>query len=101
MTATALLHAHGVQVARYPDGGLKLAGLGSLPPEEARRLVAYARAHKAEILAEMKAEEEHPAERYAQGCPKYWAACLQCPDAGLGSLYFCKRLRTPEGGWRQ
>jgi hypothetical protein len=99
MTATALLHAHGVQVIRSDDGQMKLSGLAALSPDRARKIVEHARANKAEILAETMAEEEHPAERYAQGCPKYWAHCLQCPDARLGSLFFCRKLRAEDGRW--
>ena len=98
MSPRDLLHAHGVQVVLSAAGDLRLAGLGALDPDQAKRMVEHAKANRAEILAEVEAE--HPARRYAQRCPKYWSACFQCPDAALGSLYFCKKFRSPDGGWK-
>lgn len=99
MNATALLHAHGVRVIYSNDGGLKLSGLAALSPERAREIVEHAREHRAEILAEMRAEDEHPAERYARLCSMFGAGCLQCPESRMGNLYFCRKFRAEDGRW--
>ncbi len=101
MSASDLLHAHGVQVVRSPDGELKLLGLGSLPVGQARVVVDYARANKAAILAEMEAQAEHPKDRYARLCAGYWEDCTSCPSCDLSALYFCRKFRDQEGRWLQ
>ncbi len=56
MSALAALRELGAQPRLAPDGRLVVGGLDRLPPGRAVRAVELARAHKAEVQAELKAQ---------------------------------------------
>jgi hypothetical protein len=53
MSAARLLIEAGLSVRSVPGGGLAVDGLAGLPASRARELLDYAKARKAEILAEL------------------------------------------------
>jgi hypothetical protein len=55
MSALHELHSHGVRATLDAGGVVRLYGLTALPPDRARRVVDFAKAHKARLQEELAA----------------------------------------------
>lgn len=63
MNALAWMESTGVVVGLTPEGGLELDGLEHLDDELYARVLEVARAHKAEIVAELQGDDERTGSR--------------------------------------
>ena len=44
---------------------------------------------------------EHPRDLYLRLCGRYFEGCSECADHDRSSVFFCRKLRTSNGGWLQ
>ena len=98
MTVAALLaavHAVGVRLTATPDGKLYAEPAGRLPPELREKVAA----HKAELLAALRAPGLPPDPRACSGCGRGGFTCMVVTGRGDSLCPACWKdtTRVPEG----